>query len=91
MYYGTVQVVCIQSVYTLLVDSLPPLNIFVDPTLKPMVVHRPAQVLIHFVDEVREGLGKGVHIGVLESVPENTLTTWCSWMCVVVKKNRSLQ
>ena len=36
-----------------------------------------------------EGLEKDVCLGVLERVPENTPTTWCSRMCVVPKKNGS--
>ena len=72
-----------------LVESLPPLRLLVDPTVTPKAVHKPAQVPIHFVDEVKAGLEKDIRLGVLERVPENTPVTWCSRMCVVVKKNGS--
>ena len=42
------------------------------------------------MEEVNAGLEKDVHLGVLERVPENTLHTRCSRMCVTVKKNVSL-
>ena len=61
------------------------MRLLVDPKIKPKAVHKPAQVPIHFRDEVEAGLEKDIRIG----VPENTPTTWCSRMCVVVKKNGS--
>ena len=70
-----------------LVDSLLPLNLEVDSSVKPTVVHKPTQVPLHFMEEVREGLEKDVCFGFLEKVPENTAITWCSRMCVVTKKN----
>ena len=42
------------------------------PKVAPTALHKPAQVLIHFVKEIKEGLEKDVHLGVLERVPENT-------------------
>lgn len=41
------------------------------------------------MDEIKEGLEKNVNLGVLEWMPENTPTTWCSRICVVVNKNGS--
>ena len=58
-----------------------------DPNVKPVAVHKPAQVPFHFWKEVLEGLEKDIHVGVLEKVPENTPTTWCSIICGVPKKN----
>lgn len=43
-----------------------------DLTVKLTAVHKPAQVPVHFVDEVKEGLEKDVCLGVIERVPENT-------------------
>jgi hypothetical protein len=76
----THQVLCV-------VDSPPLLNLSVDYLVKPRAIHKPAQVPLHFIDEVREGMKKDVCLGVLERVPENTPNTWCSRMCVVPKKN----
>ena len=56
----------------LVVDSLPLLNLLVNPSVKPTAIHKPSQVPLHFMDEVREGLEKDVCLGVLESFPENT-------------------
>ena len=42
------------------VDSSPPLNLLVDPSVKPTAIHKPVQVQLHFIDEVRERLEKDV-------------------------------
>ena len=65
----------------------PPLELFIDPLAKPVVCNKPAQVPIHFKDTVLEELRRDVRLGVLEEVPTNTPTTWCSRMCIQVKKN----
>ena len=65
----------------------PPLKLFIDPTAKPVVCHKPAQVPIHFKERVEAELRRDVRLGVLEEVPPNTPTTWCSRMCIQVKKN----
>ena len=65
----------------------PPLELFIDPTVKPIACHKPAQVPIHFKDTVEAELRRDVRLGVLEEVPTNTPTTWCSRMCITVKKN----
>ena len=60
-----------------------------DPNVKPVAVHKPATVPLHFTKEVHNGLDKDEHLVLIERVPENTQTTWCSRMCIVVKKNGS--
>ena len=51
-----------------LVSSSPPLCLWVDKEVMPVAVHRPAQVPIHFREEVLEGLDKDVRLGVFERV-----------------------
>lgn len=69
-----------------LMSGLPPLRILMKPGVEPKVVHRPATVPVHWMDQVRQDLERDIALGVLERVPQNTPTTWCSRMHVVGKK-----
>ena len=42
---------------------------------------------IHFKDRVEAEIRRDVRLGVLEEVPPNTPTTWCSRMVIQPKKN----
>ena len=66
--------VCNCKPLPLMKDS-PPLELFIDPTAKPVACHKPAQVPIHFKDRVEAELRRDVRLGVLEEVPPNTPTT----------------
>ena len=70
-----------------LMRDSPPLELFIDPTAKPIACHKPAQVPIHFKDRVEAEIRRDVRLGVLEEVPPNTPSTWCSRMCIQTKKN----
>ena len=70
-----------------MVRTKPPLKLYVDPDTKPVAVHNPAQVPLHFMESVLEGLEKDVRLGVLERVPVNTPSSWCSRMVVCTKKD----
>ena len=70
-----------------LMTGSPPLEFFIDPEAKPVACHKPAQVPIHFKERVEAELRRDVRLGVLEEVPPNTPTTWCSRMCIQTKKN----
>ena len=70
-----------------LVNSSPALRLYVDPKARPVAVHKAAQVPLHFMEEIKEGLDTDVRLGVIEKVPVNTPTEWCSRMVTVVKKN----
>ena len=70
-----------------LMTGSPPLEFFIDPEAKPTACHKPSQVPIHFKDRVEAELRRDVRLGVLEEVPPNTPTTWCSRMCIQTKKN----
>ena len=62
-----------------------PLKLYIDPDAKPVAVHKPAVVPIHWQDKVRADLERDVALGVLEKVEPNTPVTWCSRMVVTAK------
>ena len=64
----------------------PPLRIHVKEGVEPVAIHRPSTIPAHWVKKVREDLEQDVALGVLEKVPSNTPTTWCSRMHIVGKK-----
>ena len=66
-----------------------PLELHVDPNAKPIAVHKPAVVPIHWQDKVYRDLERDVQIGVLERVNPNTPVTWCSRMVVTAKSDGS--
>ena len=70
-----------------LMKGSPPLELFIDKNARPVACHKPAQIPIHFKQKVEEELRRDVRLGVLEEVPPNTPTTWCSRMCIQTKKN----
>ena len=51
-----------------------------------MAINRPSTIPAHWVEQVHEELEPDIQLGVLERVPSNTPTTWCSRMHVVGKK-----
>jgi len=65
------------------------LQLHVDPKAKPVAIHKPALVLLHWQDKVYADLERDVRIGVLEKVAPNTPTTWCSRMVVTSKSDGS--
>ena len=62
-----------------------PLKLFLNPNAKPVAVHKPAVVPIHWQDRVYADLERDVALGVLEKVGPNTPVTWCSRMVVTSK------
>ena len=66
-----------------------PLQLHVDPSAKPVAIHKPALVPLHWQDKVYADLERDVRIGVLERVSPNTPTTWCSRMVVTAKADRT--
>ena len=65
----------------------PPLRLFIDKEAQPIACHKPAQIPIHFKETVEKELRRDVKLGVIEEVPPNTPTTWCSRMCIQTKKS----
>ena len=64
-----------------------PLQLFLNPEAKPVAVHKPAVVPIHWQDKVFADLERDVALGVLEKVGPNTPVTWCSRMVVGLGKS----
>ena len=62
-----------------------PLQLFLNPDARPVAVHKPAVVPIHWQDKVYADLERDVALGVLEKVGPNTPVTWCSRMVVTSK------
>ena len=62
-----------------------PLELHVDPQAKPVAIHKPGAVPIHWQEKVYQDLERDVQIGVLEKVSPNTPVTWCSRMVVTAK------
>ena len=69
-----------------LMSGLPPLRIHVKEGSDPVAVHRPSTIPAHWVEDVRLELERDIALGVIERVPSNTPTTWCSRMHVAGKK-----
>ena len=71
-----------------MVDCAPPLQLCVDPKVKPVVCHKPGNVPLHFQEEVKAGLEKDVRLGVLRKIPTNTpVDSFLHRMVIVTKKN----
>ena len=64
-----------------------PLCLFVDPNAKPVAVHKPALVPIHWREKVYQDLERDVRLGVLEKGHPNTPVTWCSRMVTTPKSD----
>merc|ERR1712155_119456 len=64
-----------------------PLPIPVRKDAKPVAVHTPVPVPLHWEEKVHRDLMRDVALGVIEPVPVNTPVTWCLRMVVVPKHN----
>ena len=64
-----------------------PLQLHIDPEVKPVAIHKPAMVPIHWQEKVHADLERDVRLGVLEKVSPNTPATWCSRMVVMSKSD----
>ena len=67
--------------------GLPPLRIHIKEGSTPTAVHKPSTIPVHWIDKIRDDLERDIQLGVIERVPSNTPTTWCSRMHVVSKKD----
>ena len=72
-----------------MLQSSPPLELHVDPSVRPVAVHRPAVVPIHWREAVEQGLQRDIRLGVIEEVPLNTPVTWQSRMHITAKHDGS--
>ena len=64
-----------------------PLKLYLNENAKPVAVHKPAVVPVHWRGKVLADLERDVNLGVLEKVGPNTPVTWCSRMVVTSKSD----
>ena len=70
-----------------LINTSLPLSLFIDKEAKPVACHRAVPVPLHYEEQVKKDLEKDVRLGVIERVPPNTPSTWCSRMLIQTKKS----
>jgi len=56
--------------------SGPPIKIHIKADAEPSAVHTPAQIPIHWREQIKEQLDADVALGVIEKVQPNTPSTW---------------
>ena len=66
-----------------------PLELFVDPNVKPVAIHKAAVIPIHLKARVRSDLDRDVRLGTLEKVDVNSTVKWVSQMIVSMRKDGS--
>jgi len=71
------------------VMSGPPLHIDIEKGAKPIAVHVPSPIPVHWQAKVKQGLDADVELGVLEKVPPNTPIKWLHRMVLAAKKDGS--
>ena len=69
----------------------PPVSLHVDPDAVPVAHNTPANIPLHWQDDVEKQLLTDVALGVAESVPEGETTKWCHRMVVVRKPDGGLR
>ena len=66
-----------------------PLQLFVDPNVKPVAIHKAAIIPIHLKARVKADLDRDVRLGILEKVDVNSPVKWLSRMIVIMEKDGS--
>lgn len=64
-----------------------PLHLYINEKAQPTAVHTPSPVPVHWQEKVKSDLDRDVRLGILEVVPVNTPTTYCSRMVLQAKSN----
>ena len=65
------------------------LQLFVDPSFKPVAIHKAAIIPIHLKARVKADLHRDVRLDILEKVDVNSPVKWLSRMIVTMKKDGS--
>ena len=65
----------------------PKMHIMMDENAKPVAIHKPIPIPIHWQKDVYAALDQDVKLGVIEPVPVGTPVTWCHKMVVIPKKS----
>ena len=66
-----------------------PLQLFVDPNVKSVAIHKAAIIPMHLKAQVKADLDRDVRLGILEKVNVNSPVKWLSRMIVMMKKDGS--
>ena len=77
----------IQPLKMMYTDRL--LELFVDPSVKHVAIHRAAIIPIYLKASVKADLDRDVQLGILEKVNVNSPVKWLSQMIISIKKNGS--
>ena len=72
-----------------MMKSAEPLNLFVDPDVKPVAIHKAAITPIHLKAKVKADLDRDVRLGTLEKVDVNSPVKWLSRMMVTMKRTEA--
>merc|ERR1712130_736069 len=70
-----------------LVTSSPPMRLYMEESARPVAIHKAPPVPVHWEAQVKEAIDRDVALGVLEWVPPDNPTTWCSRMVTASKKD----
>ena len=67
----------------------PPLEMHVADDAKPRVCHTPAQIALHWQQQVYDGIKRDEALGIVEPVPYGDPVTWCHRLVVTRKHDGS--
>ena len=63
------------------------MQLFVDPTIKPVAIHKAAVIPIHLKAALKANLDQDVRLGILDKVDLNLPVRWLSRIIVTLKKD----
>ena len=63
-----------------------PLELFVDPNIRPVAIHKAAVIPVHLKAAVKAHLDRDVRLGILEKVDINSPVKWLSRMIVLSRR-----
>ena len=66
-----------------------PLQLIVDPNVKPVAIHKAAIIPIYLKARFKADLNRDVQLSILEKVNVNSSVKWLSHMIVTMKKDGS--
>ena len=69
----------------------PPAHIHLIPNAKPRAHHTPIPIPLHLRDAVKKQLDEDVARGIIEPIPANEPSIWCSQMVTMQKKNGTIR
>lgn len=64
-----------------------PVTVHFKPDATPHAVHTPIPVPHHWKEKVKADIDRDIRLGIIEPIPQGTITPWCARMVVTPKKN----